>query len=127
MGKIRSRMIFEIITIVGILTFAVISLMPATTKRQSVQLDHGRMSYSGAVLKHKFDGQGTLQIQKQGRYVGNFANGRFEGPGEFIAPNGWRLQGDFSKGELNGVVKLRVGNKTYAQKIMEDGKLENAD
>ncbi|MDV0429498.1 hypothetical protein RXV91_01195 [Lactiplantibacillus sp. DA1] len=127
MGKISSRMVFEIITIIGIVTFAVISLTPSTAKQQSVQLDHGRMSYSGAVLKHKFDGQGTLQVNKQGRYVGNFTNGRFEGPGEFIAPNGWRLQGDFSKGALNGVVKLRVGNKTYAKKITGDGKLENAD
>ncbi|WP_265481982.1 hypothetical protein [Lactiplantibacillus plantarum] len=87
MGKISSRMVFEIITIIGIVTFAVISLTPSTAKQQSVQLDHGRMSYSGAVLKHKFDGQGTL----------------------------------------NGVVKLRVGNKTYAKKITGDGKLENAD
>ena len=106
-------MVFEIITIIGIVTFAVISLTPSTAKQQSVQLDHGRMSYSGAVLKHKFDGQGTLQVNKQGRYVGNFT--------------GWRLQGNFSKGALNGVVKLRVGNKTYAKKITGDGKLENAD
>lgn len=83
MGKISSRMVFEIITIIGIVTFAVISLTPSTAKQQSVQLDHGRMSYSGAVLKHKFDGQGTLQVNKQGRYVGNFTNGRFEGAGEF--------------------------------------------
>uniref|UniRef100_UPI00189EE465 hypothetical protein n=1 Tax=Lactiplantibacillus plantarum TaxID=1590 RepID=UPI00189EE465 len=111
----RSRPIFEIITIIGIITFAVISLTPSTTKQQSVQLDHGRISYNGAVLKHKFDGQGTLEVNKQGRYVGHFTNGRFEGPGEFIAPNGWCLQGNFSKGALNGVVKLRVGNKTYAK------------
>ncbi|EIW14623.1 hypothetical protein N692_10750 [Lactiplantibacillus plantarum EGD-AQ4] len=127
MGKIRSRMIFEIITIVGIIAFAVISLMPATTEKQSLRLDHGRMSYNGAVFKHKFDGRGTLQVQKQGRYVGHFDNGRFEGPGEFIAPSGWRLQGNFDKGELSGVVKLHIGNKTYAQKITADGKLENAD
>ena len=51
MGKISSRMVFEIITIIGIVTFAVISLTPSTAKQQSVQLDHGRMSYSGAGLK----------------------------------------------------------------------------
>ena len=74
----RSRPIFEIITIIGIITFAVISLTPSTTKQQSVQLDHGRISYNGAVLKHKFDGQGTLQVNKQGRYVGHFTNGRLK-------------------------------------------------
>lgn len=127
MKKINSRMVFEIIMIIGILIFAVISLMPSATKRKSVRLDHGRMNYSGAMLNHKFDGHGTLHIQKEGNYVGNFANGRFEGSGEFTGPSGWRLQGDFSKGELNGVVKLQVGNKTYAKKITEDGKLENAN
>lgn len=127
MKKIDNRMVFEIIMIMSILIFAVISLMPSATKSKRAQLDHGRMNYSGAMLNHKFDGHGTLRVQKEGYYVGDFANGRFEGPGEFTAPSGWRLQGDFSKSELNGVVKLQVGNKTYTKKITEDGKLENAN
>ncbi|CAM3139786.1 hypothetical protein [Leuconostoc rapi] len=127
MEKINSRMVFEIITIIGILIFAVISLIPSVVKHKSVQLDHGRMTYSGAMVNHKFNGHGTLQVQKKGTYIGNFANGRFAGSGEFIALNGWRLQGDFSQSKLNGVVKLHVGNKTYAKKMTEDGKLENAN
>ncbi|MCM0599084.1 MORN repeat-containing protein [Periweissella fabalis] len=116
----------ELVAVVGIVALGFISLAPQKPTQQTVTLDHGQLKYTGAIANNKFNGQGTLQVQNQGSYTGNFADGRFKGLGEFTAKQGWRLQGDFNNGQLVNNVKLQVGDKTYAQKILEDGTLTNA-
>ncbi|CAH0417626.1 hypothetical protein [Periweissella ghanensis] len=126
MQKSKGRLLTEIGTVIGIVVLGFISLTPAKSQNTTMKLDHGNLVYTGAVINHKFAGQGKLTVQSQGQYVGNFTDGRFQGLGTFTATKGWQMQSDFQNGQLVDQVKLHVGNKTYDQKILADGTLKNA-
>lgn len=126
MQKSKGRLLAEIGTIVGIVVLGYIGLAPEKPKDTTIKMDHGQMTYTGAILNNKFAGQGTLQVKNQGQYVGNFADGRFQGVGTFTAQNGWRMKSNFNNGQLVKKVKLHIGDKTYSQKILADGTLKNA-
>ncbi|MFB9768727.1 hypothetical protein [Lactiplantibacillus modestisalitolerans] len=109
----RGRIGFEIGSILLIILFAVISLRPVVNERQTVQLDKGRLNYTGRVEKHKFAGQGTLKLDNQDQYQGAFEAGRFNGQGTFTSHAGWQLKAKFVDGEPQGKVTLRDGKQTY--------------
>lgn len=127
MKLIRGRALFECLSLIGILTLAVVSLAPPVQRSQHVKLDHERLTYTGYMNKNKFAGTGTLEMHGGDQYVGQFKDGRFNGTGQFISHSKWQLQGQFVNGDLTGPIKLRVGNKTYTKNIAKDGTLTDAN
>lgn len=122
----KLRRILEVVTIIVALLLAFVSLMPTKAKYETIKMDHNNLVYTGAVVDNKANGHGTLNIQGQGQYTGNFVDGRFSGIGDFTAKQGWHQQQEFENGQVVNNVKLMVGNKTYIKHISKDGTITNA-
>lgn len=110
----RLRAGLELATVLMIVVFAIIALMPQTPHHAHYTLDSGQITYDGQVFKHKFSGQGQLTMKNGDRYQGNFKDGRFNGQGTFTSHEGWRYTGEFKAGAVTGSGTLTTKqNQTY--------------
>lgn len=121
------RSYFEAISIVVILIFAIISIMPSANHNAYLKLNHGKLIYSGGMIDNKFSGEGKLIFKNHDYYVGNFKNGEFDGSGKFVSHEKWILTGNFEKGEPNGNEKMSNKGKNFFNGVVKDGSLTYAN
>ena len=126
MKKITRRQLGELLAVIVIVVFAVLSLRPQRQHVTAYSLDQKAMTYTGELAKHKFTGKGTLKFKNHDYYVGDFKAGRFNGTGTFVSHKGWRYQGHFAKGVPTGHGQLTVNHKVVAEGQVKDGELINA-
>jgi hypothetical protein len=125
MKKITPRQLGELLAVVVIVVFAVISLRPQRQQVTAYPLNEKTMTYTGKLAKHKFTGKGTLKFKNHDYYVGYFKAGRFNGTGTFVSHEGWRYQGHFKAGSPAGSGKLTLQHKVIQGRV-KDGKLIDA-
>lgn len=109
----KKRTLIELLVVVVLIGLAVVSLQPARQTSARYTLDHGRISYNGGLLKHKFNGHGRLTFKNHDQYIGDFKAGQFAGKGTFISHENWRYQGTFVAGVPDGQGTLTIKKHVY--------------
>lgn len=116
---LRERMEFVAVIVILVCTMAVFVLNIKT--KTSLILDDGKINYTGYVLNHRMNGQGTLVYENGDRYEGNFVNGTFSGHGKFTAKSGWTYEGDFQDGQADGQGTLTTENNAVYKGKFKQG------
>jgi hypothetical protein len=81
----------------------------------------GYMIYEGEFANGTIEGKGSLYINGNKRYEGDWRNNRFEGYGKLLTEWGEvHYEGEFKNGKRNGAGKSFVDNK-----LVHDGQFEN--
>lgn len=97
------------------------------THKADIQLDQGKLHYTGSVVAHKMNGQGKLTFSNGDVYEGEFRNGLFDGQGTYTSASGWTYTGAFKKGYAHGEGKLTTEKQASYQGRFEQGIYHHAD
>ena len=114
-----TRALVEKIVVVFLAVFALSLFMVTIKTRQTVKIDGGKLTYTGQVMNHRLNGQGTLTYENGDTYSGDFKNGTFEGQGTYTSHEGWTYKGEFKSGQADG-----QGTLTTEKKVTYKGRFE---
>ncbi|MGT2907000.1 hypothetical protein [Streptococcus dentiloxodontae] len=100
------RIFFERIALLVIALCALSLIMVTFKSKETLTYDNGKITYTGYVVNHRLNGQGTLTYANGDTYKGEFKNGVFQGQGTFTSNEGWTYTGNFKSGQAEGQGKL---------------------
>lgn len=123
----KKRTIIEVVVIILLVALGIAGLQTSGKSDAHYTLDHGRISYRGGVVKHKFSGQGHLTLKNHDQYVGGFKNGQFSGKGTFTSHEHWQYRGQFSAGLPDGRGVLTTANHHKYHGQFKKGELLHAN
>lgn len=107
---------------IGLVVLSALSLLFVTIKtRQTLAINGGKISYTGQVMNHRLNGQGTLTYDNGDTYAGEFKNGTFEGQGTYTSHEGWTYTGEFKSGQADGQGTLTTEKKATYKGRFEQG------
>ena len=95
--------------------------------KQAIQLDNGKLQYTGYVVANKMNGQGTLTFENGDVYEGEFTDGIFNGQGTFKSASGWMYVGEFKNGYADGKGKLTTEGQATYEGIFKQGIYQHAN
>lgn len=106
-----------------VISFVYILFLKVPRKVSNYKVNN-EIFYKGKIVKNKFDVKGELETS-DGKYIGEFKNGRFHGKGKFVNQDyTYICDFDKDKGNKNIRIKLKDGSvykkegKTW--KMVED-------
>lgn len=109
-----TRAQIEIFSVIILLVLGLSVFMINHKSKTTLTYDQGHIKYTGYVINHRMNGQGTLVYANGDKYEGDFKQGVFEGQGTFTSRTGWSYKGDFKKGQADGKGTLKAkNNKVY--------------
>ncbi|MFI3634615.1 hypothetical protein [Streptococcus parauberis] len=109
-----TRAQIEIFSVIILLVLGLSVFMINHKSKTALTYDQGDIKYTGYVINHRMNGQGTLVYANGDKYEGDFKQGVFEGQGTFTSRTGWSYKGDFKKGQADGKGTLKAkNNKVY--------------
>ncbi|KHD44487.1 hypothetical protein ACVRZD_09430 [Streptococcus hongkongensis] len=104
----------EIFSVIILLVLGLSVITINHKSKTALTYNRGQIKYTGYVINHRMNGQGTLVYANGDKYVGDFKQGVFEGKGTFTSKTGWSYKGDFKKGQADGKGTLMAkNNKVY--------------
>lgn len=109
-----TRAQIEIFSVIILLVLGLSVFMINHKSKTALTYDQGHIKYTGYVINHRMNGQGTLVYANGDKYEGDFKQAVFEGQGTFTSRTGWSYKGDFKKGQADGKGTLKAkNNKVY--------------
>ena len=80
-----TRAQIEIFSVIILLVLGLSVFMINHKSKTALTYDQGHIKYTGYVINHRMNGQGTLVYANGDKYEGDFKQGVFEGQGTFTS------------------------------------------
>ena len=117
---------FEIASMAFILICALSVFTSRIPNQEVLELDQGKLHYTGSVVSKKMNGQGKLTFENGDVYEGQFQNGLFQGQGTYKSAKGWVYVGQFKQGYANGQGKLTTEGQVSYEGTFKQGIYQHA-
>lgn len=116
-----SRNFIEKIAMVLIVLLGLTVFLVPIKRQGTLTYNNGKITYAGAIVNHRMNGDGKLVYDNGDVYEGGFDNGVFEGKGKFISHQGWSYEGTFKNGLADGQGILKTKTKKTFKGTFKQG------
>ena len=118
----------ELVSVVAILVFAVLSIVLVNRPSQkTLVFGDNQVTYTGTTIQGKMNGQGKMTFENGDTYEGEFVDGYFQGTGTYTSKDGWTYEGQFVKGQADGQGKLTTQDNIVYEGTFKQGIYQSAN
>ena len=118
----------ELVSVVAILAFAVLSIVLVNRPSQkTLVFGDNQVTYTGTTIQGKMNGQGKMTFENGDTYEGEFVDGYFQGTGTYTSKDGWTYEGQFVKGQADGQGKLTTQDNIVYEGTFKQGIYQSAN